>query len=195
MRKKPKIRVKSIVVAIGILLVIIAVPGIYLKAVSKSKSEIITTSTLEKIINVNDLSTYESIYNGVTQVMNEKKPDKVDYYVSYKAKVKAGIDFKKITINVDISSLDYIFENKKSETATVSEEAYKKCKEDVKIKVNKEDAIYDYAAENAKKEVVPQVSQMKSICELATIDRYYHNVAKYSEDDATGVLWLKVLQR
>lgn len=150
MRKKPKIRVKSIVVAIGILLVIIAVPGIYLKAVSKSKSEIITTSTLEKIINVNDLSTYESIYNGVTQVMNEKKPDKVDYYVSYKAKVKAGIDFKKITINVDISSLDYIFENKKSETATVSEEAYKKCKEDVKIKVNKEDAIYDYAAENAK---------------------------------------------
>ena len=95
MRKKPKIRVKSIVVAIGILLVIIAVPGIYLKAVSKSKSEIITTSTLEKIINVNDLSTYESMYNGVTQVMNEKKPDKVDYYVSYKAKVKAGIDFKK----------------------------------------------------------------------------------------------------
>lgn len=195
MRKKPKIRVKSIVVAIGILLVIIAVPRIYLKAVSKSKSEIITTSTLEKIINVNDLSTYESIYNGVTQVMNEKKPDKVDYYVSYKAKVKAGIDFKKITINVDISSLDYIFENKKSETATVSEEAYKKCKEDVKIKVNKEDVIYDYAAENAKKEVVPQVSQMKSICELATIDCYYHNVAKYSEDDATGVLWLKVLQR
>lgn len=57
---------------------------------------------------------------------------------------------KIITINVDISSLDYIFENKKSETATVSEEAYKKCKEDVKIKVNKEDAIYDYAAENAK---------------------------------------------
>lgn len=53
-------------------------------------------------------------------------------------------------INVDISSLDYIFENKKSETAMVSEEAYKKCKEDVKIKVNKEDAIYDYAAENAK---------------------------------------------
>lgn len=174
MRKKPKIRVKSIIVAIGILLVIIAVLGIYLKAASKSKSEIITTSTLEKIINVNDLSTYESIYNGVTQVMNEKKPDKVDYYVSYKAKVKAGIDFEKITIdvdsdkkvivitipevrindiNVDISSLDYIFENKKAETATVSEEAYKKCKEDVKIKANKEEAIYNYAAENAKNEV------------------------------------------
>lgn len=41
----------------------------------------------------------------------------------------------------------------------------------------------------SKKEVVPQVSQMKSICELATIDCYYHNVAKYSEDDATRVLW------
>lgn len=39
-----------------------------------------------------------------------------------------------------------------------------------------------------------QVSQvqMKAICELATIKCYYHNVAKYREEDATGMLlWKK----
>lgn len=35
----------------------------------------------------------------------------------------------------------------------------------------------------------PQVSQMKSICELAVMDCYYHNVAKYFEEDAESFLW------
>lgn len=43
-----------------------------------------------------------------------------------------------------------------------------------------------------KKEIIPQSSQMKSICELATMDCYYHNVAKYNEEDASGIwLWKK----
>lgn len=46
-------------------------------------------------------------------------------------------------------------------------------------------------AEHSEKEIVPQESQMKSICELATMDCYYHNVAKYSEEDASGFLWWK----
>ena len=45
--------------------------------------------------------------------------------------------------------------------------------------------------EPAKKEMAPQVAQMKSIFELATMKCYYHNVAKYSEDDASGMLWWK----
>lgn len=37
-----------------------------------------------------------------------------------------------------------------------------------------------------------QISQMKAICELATIECYYHNVAKYKEEDAEGILlWKK----
>lgn len=35
----------------------------------------------------------------------------------------------------------------------------------------------------------PEVSQMKSICELAVMECYYHNVAKYKEEDAEGILW------
>jgi len=39
--------------------------------------------------------------------------------------------------------------------------------------------------------IKPQVSQMKSICELATMECYYHNVAKYTEKEAEGILFWK----
>ncbi len=45
--------------------------------------------------------------------------------------------------------------------------------------------------ENTQKEMSPQTSQMKAICELATMDCYYHNVAKYTKEDAEGMLWWK----
>lgn len=35
----------------------------------------------------------------------------------------------------------------------------------------------------------PQLSQMKAICQLATLECYYHNVDKYHEDDASG-FWI-----
>lgn len=41
----------------------------------------------------------------------------------------------------------------------------------------------------AEKEVLPELSQMQAICELATMKCYYHNVAKYYEEDASGILW------
>lgn len=38
----------------------------------------------------------------------------------------------------------------------------------------------------------PESSQMKMICELATMECYYHNVAKYLEEDASGWwIWSK----
>ena len=39
------------------------------------------------------------------------------------------------------------------------------------------------------KNIAPETSQMKSICELAVMECYYHNVAKYKEENATGMLW------
>lgn len=86
------------------------------------------------MVDVSDMSTFEAIYNGIAEVENEADPTQTDYYVSYEAKVKAGFDFEnlnmqvdhdrkvitvkipeiKITdVNVDIGSLDYIFENKR----------------------------------------------------------------------------------
>ncbi|MDO5785957.1 MAG: DUF4230 domain-containing protein [Eubacteriales bacterium] len=46
-------------------------------------------------------------------------------------------------------------------------------------------------AEEKLKNMEPQVSQMKAICELAVMECYYHNVAKFTEEDAEGTLWWK----
>ena len=47
------------------------------------------------------------------------------------------------------------------------------------------------------KEIAPQASQMKSICELATMKCYYHNVAKVMEEDAETrrCLWSVVVEK
>ena len=44
--------------------------------------------------------------------------------------------------------------------------------------------------ENAEK-IEPQISQMKAICELAVMECYYHTVAKFTKEDASGALWWK----
>lgn len=51
----------------------------------------------------------------------------------------------------------------------------------------------EQAIEEVKGSVVrPDSAQMKAICELATMDCYYHNVAKYYEEDAERFLfWTK----
>lgn len=38
-------------------------------------------------------------------------------------------------------------------------------------------------------EMEPGTTQMKAICELAVMDCYYHNVAKFKEENAEGFLW------
>ncbi len=45
--------------------------------------------------------------------------------------------------------------------------------------------------EVAAPDIEPKISQVKSICELAVMECYYHNVAKYTEKDAEGILWWK----
>ena len=103
--------------------------------------------------------------------MNQDNPESVDYYVSYEAKVNAGIDFEQVEIdldeeaktiritmppveltdvNVDISSLDFIFYNQKLNTSTVTETAYKACEADVEKESQEQQAIYDLAEQNAK---------------------------------------------
>ena len=45
--------------------------------------------------------------------------------------------------------------------------------------------------EPAPVDMEPKTSQMKAICELAVMDCYYHNVAKYELKDAEGFLWIE----
>lgn len=140
----------------------------------KSDPEIITESTLTEILDVSDMYVYQTAYNGIAWVMNEKNPEKVDYYVAYEATVKAGFDFKDIDISVEdntvtvtlppieikddaifveAGSLDYIFENKKADTETVFAQAYAKCIEDAREECKADDAIRQSAEENAKRAI------------------------------------------
>ena len=178
--KSKRIKFKHIAVLFVIIAVIITALMIKIKIFNKkSEPTIISKATLEKVINVSDLSTFEAIYNGVAAVENEEKPENIDYYVSYEAKVKAGIDFAlvevevneaekiitvtlpevKITdVDVDIASLDYIFMNNKANTQTVSEQAYKKCIKDVTKESNSTDEIYESARQNARNIVEALIS-------------------------------------
>ena len=175
-----RIKFKHIAVLFIIIAVIVTALMIKIKIFNKkSEPTIISKATLEKVINVSDLSTFEAIYNGVAAVANEENPENIDYYVSYEAKVKAGIDFElvevevnetdkvitvtlpevKITdVDVDIASLDYIFMNNKANTQTVSEQAYKKCIKDVTKESNSTDEIYESARQNARNIVEALIS-------------------------------------
>lgn len=133
-------------------------------------SHVITVSNLEKIIDLSELSTSTSVYNGIAEVPNLKDPEKIDCYVAYEAKVQAGIDFSAIDIDideehklvritlpqvhlqeadVDITSLDYIFVDDRANTATVSERAYKACQEDVNGESQRQEEILELARQNA----------------------------------------------
>lgn len=46
-------------------------------------------------------------------------------------------------------------------------------------------------SQDSGKAISPQASQIKSICELATMQCYYHNVAKYDQEAASGALFWK----
>lgn len=190
-RKIPTRLLLSALVILGV--AVLAAAGIWKLSSLRKKAEpeVITESTLRQIIRVSDLSTFEAIYNGVTELTNESNPDSIDCYVSYKAKVKAGIDFEKVTlavdheakkihvvlpeveiteVNVDIASLDYIFQNDSANVSSISERAYKACIEDVTKESSTEEAIYELAGQNAqnvmKALIHPFVQQLDEEYEL-----------------------------
>ncbi len=163
---------KWILAGIAIVALMVLCVFVTIQCVSKDEPEVevITVSSLQKIINVSELSTLTAVYNGVAEVMDEEKPEEVSYYVSYEAKVEAGIDFENIKIsmdeenkkikvdmpeifiteiNVDIGSLDFIFVNSKANASTVTQEAFKACEADVQNESEKQEAIYNLAQQNA----------------------------------------------
>ena len=165
---KPKV----LVIAAVVILVAIAAVAVLLQTSGREEPQpqVFNKSTLERIINVSELSTFTAVYNGIARVANEKKPEKIDYYVSYEATVNAGIDFQKVEISMDeeqktitlkvpeahitnqsveMSSLDFIFLNQKADKSGVTEAAYKACEEDVRQESEQQTAICELAKQNA----------------------------------------------
>lgn len=156
------------------ILIIIVIIGLWtnMRPIDERKQKETSLETsLTNIINVSELSTFETPYNGVAVVKNEKKPDKIDYYVKYETVLSASIDFKKVDVSVDESKseiiitlpeinikspeftggedLTFMFVNKKSDTSGVIAEAYKKCEEDALNEIKSNNAIKKMAKQNA----------------------------------------------
>ncbi len=198
-KKEKRKKKKQNMVIVSLLVILIVIIGIFVERkygffdrlfLAKEKEpEIITESSLYKIVDKSDLSTYQCTYNDICTVMDKEDPEKVAYYCAYEAKVDAGIDVTQTNIslvkgkdkniisitipranitdaNVDISSLDYMFVEDSAENDTVSNEAYKACIEDVTQKSINEDSICELAQKNAENVVralvEPFVEQVNS---------------------------------
>ncbi len=145
----------------------------------KVETTILTSSQLEEVLQIDDLSVCAITYNGVAEVPQKNHPTKVAYYVSYEAEVKASINMadidvqiddnvgegqaKKIIvtlpqlqvkqINVDMASLDYMFIKKNANTADVSEEAYAACIADAGSECRGNEVFLQMAKENCENTV------------------------------------------
>lgn len=186
---------KTRIIAVLVAVLIIGICVFIL--ISQNKEGQVTTiseSSLQKIIEIDELSTVDYTYNATATKYAEDNAEKVEYYVAYEGTVTAGIDFHEIdidvneeekivtftipeveihSIRVDMGKMDYIFIKDKFETETVSQEAYKLCKADLKKRIDKEDLIYNTAKENA-------ISSVEALFKplIETVDKEYKIVIK-----------------
>lgn len=181
---KEKIRTpRKIAILCVLALAVIVAACVFLYFTQRSKQQTIyTASYLKSIILKSDLSTRSAVYNGIAEVHNPKSPDKIDYYVSYKANVKTGINFEKLKVEVedtdvvktvyitlppayitgvevDAGSLDYIFVNKKANNPDTLQTAYAACEADVRAEVAEDAQLLELAQTNAE-EVVRALTEL-----------------------------------
>lgn len=170
-KKCPEFIKKIILFIIIIALIVLTIS--FIRVHNENRLTITTKSSLEKIIEINKLSTIEYTYNAIVAKYkdDEVKDDNVEYYVAYNGKVTAGIDFNEVNIdvnykekkiyitlpnveiheiNVDMGTLDYIYEENTSEKDSISQEAYKLCKNDLRERAKNETELLVNANENAK---------------------------------------------
>ncbi|MDE7312798.1 MAG: DUF4230 domain-containing protein [Eubacterium sp.] len=136
-----------------------------------------TSSKLEKVLKISELSTYQVTFNGVANVTDAD--EQLLYHVAYKAKVRIGIDMEDITVSaediknpdspaegkkkiivalppveiadvdVDPGSLDYIFIDSSADTPDVSITALPACKKDAEADCQSNALLFELARDNA----------------------------------------------
>lgn len=129
----------------------------------------VSSATIEKVFEINELSTAEYVYNSIARAYEEDGTT-IKYYVAYEGTIKAGIDFSQIEVKVNDEeklitlsvpeveiqeatvnpgTLEFIFVDKKSETETIHQEAFDLCQKDLKEKADNETDILTLARANA----------------------------------------------
>lgn len=67
----------------------------------KGEGKIITSSMLTEAIDISELSTAQFTYNGIAEIYKDEKQEKVECYIRYNAKVKAGIDLSDVRFEIN----------------------------------------------------------------------------------------------
>lgn len=186
-----KLKRKLIKKLVCIILAAVIVAGLvlFVKAkIDESRKETprvttVTASSLEKVLEVSQLSTMNFTYNAVACVRSPEGDPR--YYVAYEGVVTAGIDASKVEILVDDEakiiriklpeveiqnvyvhngSLEYIFVKKKYNTAEIAPEAYEACTRELRGAAGGESLLFSMAKENAQAEVkamfAPWIAQL-----------------------------------
>jgi hypothetical protein len=178
----------KIIIALSLVISLVLVGWLIFAAGEDGNLTTISNSSLEKIIEINELSTVDYTYNA-TVTKTTADGSEIMYHVAYEGTVTAGIDFQKISfdinkedkiititipdieiqeIRVNMGTMDYIFTKDKYETETVSQEAYKLCKADLQKRIQDAEELKKTAKENV-------VSSVKALFQpwIETIDKEY----------------------
>lgn len=181
----------NLLLAAVILALLLAVMLVFLRPKNEPEAKVDVSVTLKKIVQTSDLSAAAFDYRGIVPIPNQKKPQKIDFYVLYDASVYAGIDFSEITFTedkdkktitatlppvwiqdtvVDPASMEFIFQDKKANDISVMGTALKACEEDIRQECISENALLSIAqinAENAVRALTEPV--MSTLCEDYTL--------------------------
>lgn len=133
----------------------------------EGEKTIITSSTLQKTVNIADLSTAQYSYNGIAQIYEDEAKEKLKCNIYYHARVKAGVDMSQITFEIDdenktvkpslpeIEITANLLDNMElefmpGESDVSLQEARTVCKEDALNESKESSELYKVAEENLK---------------------------------------------
>ena len=168
---------RKLILAAALVLAVLVVGSLFGPNVMNKigKENVITSSQLEKTIDISQLSTAEFVYNGIAEKYDDDKPEKVECYIAYHADVKVGIQMEDVEfeideenktvtpilpeISVNIAALD---ENEISYIPKNPDIPLKEiivlCKEDAVREANDSKKLYQTAEENLKAVIEALVS-------------------------------------
>lgn len=96
--KSLKNRIIAGVILALLLIIVVLVVYMRIKMPSEPKTTTILSSALFDALDIDELSGSSFIYNGIAEIPNPKKPEKILYNARYNATVKAGIYLRDIAI-------------------------------------------------------------------------------------------------
>lgn len=88
-------------IMIGTVLIIVFGFARFSGMLDKGEENKLVRSTLISAIDVTELSTSQFTYNGIAELYKDKNPSKIECYVRYCAKVKAGINMNDVDFEID----------------------------------------------------------------------------------------------